>query len=77
MARTEHLPIYKRGYELCLFLEQVVRGFSRYHKYGLGNELSALAANDVVVVSASPSLPPQAVTSMAKTASNISNLRIG
>ena len=25
MAQSEHLPIYKRGYELCLYLEQVVR----------------------------------------------------
>lgn len=41
MARSEHLPIYKRCYELCLYLEQVVRGFSRYHKYGLGSELRA------------------------------------
>lgn len=31
MARNEHLPIYKSAYDLCLWLEQVVRGFSRYH----------------------------------------------
>ena len=31
MARNEHLPIYKAAYDLCLWLEQVVRGFSRYH----------------------------------------------
>lgn len=39
MAQTEHLPIYKQTYDLCLHLEQVVRGFSRYHKYTLGAEL--------------------------------------
>ncbi len=39
MAQTEHLPIYKRSYDLCLHLEQVVRGFSRYHKYTLGADL--------------------------------------
>jgi hypothetical protein len=39
MAQFEHLPIYKRSYDLCLYLEQVVRGFSRYHKYLLGAEL--------------------------------------
>ena len=33
MAQSEHLPIYKRSYDLCLYLEQVVRSFSRYHKY--------------------------------------------
>jgi four helix bundle protein len=39
MAQTEHLPIYKRAYDLCLYLEQVVRNFSRYHKYSLGQDL--------------------------------------
>jgi len=39
MARAEHLPIYKRTYDLCLYLEQVERTFSRYHKYSLGEVL--------------------------------------
>jgi len=39
MAQTEHLPIYKRTYDLCLYFEQVVRNFSRYHKYSLGADL--------------------------------------
>jgi hypothetical protein len=39
MAQTEHLPIYKASYDLCLYLEQVVRGFSRYHTYTLGTDL--------------------------------------
>ena len=39
MARTEHLPIYKAAYDLCLWLEQVVRGCGRYHKYAIGSEL--------------------------------------
>ena len=36
MARSEHLPIYKASYDLCLYLEEAVHGFSRYHKYTLG-----------------------------------------
>ena len=39
MARTDHLPIYKASYDLCLYFEQVVRNFSRYHKYSLGADL--------------------------------------
>lgn len=39
MARAEHLPIYKKAYDLCLYFEQVVRNFSRYHKYSIGEEL--------------------------------------
>ena len=39
MAQSEHLPIYKAAYDLCLYVEQVVYGFSRYHKYSLGADL--------------------------------------
>ena len=39
MAQTEHLPIYKASYDLCLYFENVVRNFSRYHKYSLGADL--------------------------------------
>ena len=39
VAQAEHLAIYKSSYDLCLYLEQVVRNFSRYHKYSLGAEL--------------------------------------
>ena len=39
MAQSEHLPIDKATYDLCLYLDQVVRGFPRYHKYSLGADL--------------------------------------
>ena len=39
MAQAEHLPIYKATYDLCLYVEQIVRSFSRYHKYTLGADL--------------------------------------
>ena len=39
MAQYEHLPIYKKAYDLTLYFEQIVRNFSRYHKYTVGTEL--------------------------------------
>ncbi|MBF0177722.1 MAG: four helix bundle protein [Magnetococcales bacterium] len=39
MARYEHLPIYKAAFDLAVHMEKIVRGFSRYHKYSLGNVL--------------------------------------
>ena len=39
MAQTEHLPIYKAAYDCCLYFEQLVRNFSRYHKYSIGQDL--------------------------------------
>jgi hypothetical protein len=39
MARYEHLPIYKKAFDLTVHFEKIVAGFSRYHKYTLGTEL--------------------------------------
>ena len=39
MARYEHLPIDKTAMDLAVYVELVVRNFSRYHKYRLGSEL--------------------------------------
>ena len=36
MAQYEHLPIYKKAMDIADYLENLVRGFSRYHKYTLG-----------------------------------------
>jgi hypothetical protein len=39
MARYDHLPIYRQAQELMVYVETVVRGFSRYHKYTIGTRL--------------------------------------
>lgn len=50
MARYEHLPIYKAAFDLNVYLETVVRGFSRYHKYTLGTELRNQARHIVKLI---------------------------
>ncbi len=47
MAKYEHLPIYRRSFDLAVYLEKSVRNFSRFHKYGLGLRLQH-AAQDVL-----------------------------
>ena len=39
MAQYEHLPIYKKAYDLTIYFEKIVQNFSRYHKYQVGAEL--------------------------------------
>ncbi|MDA1305584.1 MAG: four helix bundle protein, partial [Nitrospirae bacterium] len=39
MARYEHLPIYKAAMDVTVYVETIVRNFSRYHKYTLGSDL--------------------------------------
>lgn len=43
MARHRHLPIWKSAFDLVVHLENAVRRFPRYHKYGLGQELRQCA----------------------------------
>lgn len=43
MAQYEHLPIYKKAYDLTLYFEKIVHNFSRYRKYTLGIELRELS----------------------------------
>ena len=50
MARYEHLPIYKTAMDLTVYLEQVVRQFSRYHKYTLGSDLRQQSRELVTVI---------------------------
>ena len=50
MARYEHLPIYKTAMDLTVYLDQVVRNFSRYHKYTLGSDLRQQSRELVTVI---------------------------
>jgi len=43
MAQSEHLPIYKACYDLFLYFEQAVQGFSRTHRFSLGGDLRDLS----------------------------------
>ena len=50
MARYEHLQIYKAGFDLAVYIEQIVAGFSHYHKYTLGTELRTLSHKIVILI---------------------------
>jgi len=50
MAQYEHLPIYRKAFDLSIYLENTVRGFSRYHKYTLGTDLRNLSRRIVRLI---------------------------
>lgn len=50
MAQYEHLPIYKKAFDMTVYIENAVRGFSRYHKYTLGAELRNLSREVIRLV---------------------------
>ena len=50
MARYEHLPIYKAAFDFNVYVEQIARHFSRYHKYTLGTELRERARRLITLI---------------------------
>ena len=50
MAQYEHLPIYKKAMDIAIYIENIVRGFSRYHKYTLGTDLRNLSREVVRLI---------------------------
>jgi hypothetical protein len=50
MAQYEHLPIYKKALELAVYMETILRGFPRYHKYTLGADMSNSARELLTLV---------------------------
>ncbi|MEA2049890.1 MAG: four helix bundle protein [Campylobacterota bacterium] len=35
----DNLPIYKSALDFCVYIEQIVKTFDKYHKYTLGEDL--------------------------------------
>ena len=50
MARYDHLPIYKKAMEMSVYVEEIVRNFSRYHKYGIGGDLRDISRQIIRLV---------------------------
>lgn len=50
MARYEHLPLYKKSMELAVYLQDVVRRFSRYDKYSTGADLRELSRDIIRMI---------------------------
>jgi hypothetical protein len=50
MAQYEHLPIYRKAFDMTVYIENTVRGFSRYHKYTLGTDLRNLSREAVRLI---------------------------
>ena len=50
MAQYEHLPIYRKAFDLSIYLENTVRNFSKYHKYTLGSDLRNISGQIVRLI---------------------------
>ncbi len=50
MSQYEHLPIYKKMFDIVVYIEQIVKSFSRYHKYTLGSEMRNLSRKTLIAI---------------------------
>jgi Zn-dependent M32 family carboxypeptidase len=50
MAQYEHLPIYRKAFDLAVYIEKIVRGFSRYNKHTLGSDLRNLSRQAIRLI---------------------------
>lgn len=50
MAQHEHLPIYKKAMDMAITIENIVKGFSRYHKYTIGSDMRNLSRELVSLI---------------------------
>ncbi len=50
MGYYESLPAYKKSLELTVYIESIVRGFERYHKYTTGADLRNLSRRITILI---------------------------
>ena len=41
--RYDNLPIYRSTMNLCVYVETIVKGFDKYHKYTIGEDLRTIS----------------------------------
>lgn len=48
--KYENLPIFKASLDFCVYMENIVRHFDRYHKYTIGSDLRTHAKNILFLI---------------------------
>ena len=71
----ENLPVYKKALDLTIYIETIVMGFSRYHKYTAGKDLRNLSRRIVVLI-AKANLKSVRKATLEEALENIEELKI-
>jgi hypothetical protein len=75
MSYYEHLPIYKKMFDIVVYIEQIVKNFSRYHKYTLGTEMRNLSRRTLILIIKANSLQDKREI-LLKVRENLEELKI-
>lgn len=47
---SEKLPIFRSALELCVYIEAIVKGFDKYHKYTIGEDMRTFSKEMLFIV---------------------------
>ena len=50
MAKYNHLKIFKESIDLTVYIEDIVKNFSKYHKYTVGTRLRNISYDITVII---------------------------
>jgi len=71
----ENLPVYKKALDLTVYFENIVRNFSRYHKYTVGTELRNLSRRILVLI-AKANIRRERISTLAEALQSLEELKI-
>jgi len=46
----ESFPIFRSALELCVYTETIVKGFDRYHKYTIGEDMRKFSKDMLFII---------------------------
>jgi four helix bundle protein len=75
MAYYENLPVYKSALDLVVYIEKIVRFFSRYHKYTIGSDLRN-ASRKVLLLVAKANVKQDRKTALTEALEKLDELKM-
>jgi len=71
----ENLPVYKKALDLTVYFENIVRNFSKYHKYTVGTELRNLSRRILVLI-AKANIRRERISALSEALQSLEELKI-
>ena len=50
MTKSENFPIFRAALELCVYVETIVKGFDKYHKYTIGEDMRRFSKDMLFII---------------------------
>ena len=50
MSSNHHFPIFRSALELCVYIETIVKGFDKYHKYTIGEDMRKFSKDLLFII---------------------------